>query len=165
MCADIYFLIRYLLDLIHLSVTLKLELANLPESKDQFELFRMYSDEMSIQMNCEGVLLTVTLRTADGATTTLRTDISRAGWTAGKRVTLSVTYDAHEKVVKLLFDTTVMDSKSDCRHGYINASLLQPEVRDNRHKDFMPIQFILLHARVIQPDELQNVDSILRPSD
>jgi len=153
--ADIYFLIRYLLDLIHLSVSLSLKLASLP-AEDQFELFRMYSDEISLQIDCKGTLLTVTLETTDGTTTRLQADFSQAEWIIGERGTLLVTYDAHAKIAKLFFDTKEVDSAINCQHGYIDASLLRTEVRDKRHIDFLPIQLILQYAIVVDPNELKD---------
>lgn len=160
--ADICSFIRYLLDLIHLSVTLKFEIVKLPNPDDQFELFGMRSDEMLLQVNCRGVLFTVTLQTADGTTTDVKAELDRAEWTTGKTVTLSVTYDAHTEAVELLFDTTVMDSASGCRHGCVDASLLRPQVIDGRQSEFLSIQAILLHERVVQADELRDLESFLR---
>jgi hypothetical protein len=45
---------------------------------------------------------------------------------------------------------------------YIDASLLRHERRDAKHMDFLPIQFVLVHHRVIRPEELADVDSIFR---
>jgi hypothetical protein len=89
-------------------------------------------------------------------------DLNAIGWVVGERGTLSVTYDAHAKVARLLFNTREVDSVSDCQLGYIDASLLRHERRDAKHIDFLPIQFVLVHPRVIRPGELADVDSIFR---
>ena len=159
---DIDFLIRYLLDLIHFSVTIRLMLAALPPSGVEFELIRMCNREMSLHMICRGNLVSVTLQTTDGTPTHLKADLNAVGWAVGERGTLSVTYDAHAKVARLLFNTTEVDSVSSCQLGYIDASLIRPEVRDPRHVDVLPIQFVLAHSQVIQPDELADVESIFR---
>jgi len=160
---DVDFLIRYLKDLIHFSVTIRLLLAVLPPSGVEFEVIRMSSREMSLYMICSGNLVTVTMQTADGAQNHLSADLNAIGWVVEEGGALSVTYDAHARVARLLFNTREVDSVSDCQLGYIDASLLRPELRDARHKDFLPIQFVLVHPRIIQPEELADVDSIFAP--
>ncbi len=159
---DVEFLIRYILDLVHFSVTIRLILAALPPSGVKFEVIRMCSREMSLHMICSGNLVTVTLQAIGGTPTHLNADLNAVGWAVGERGTLSVTYDAYARVARLLFNITEVDSVSGCQLGYIDASLLRPEVRDARHVDFLPIQFVLANSRVIQPDELADVDSIFR---
>jgi hypothetical protein len=116
---DIDFLIRYLLDLIHFSVTIRLLLAKLPPPEFEFEVIKMGSREMSLYMICRGNLVTVTMQTADGAQNHLSADLNAIGWVVGERGTLSVTYDAHAKVARLLFNTREVDSVSDCQLGYV----------------------------------------------
>lgn len=95
---DVDFLIRYLLDLIHFSVTIRLLLAKLPPPEFEFEVIKMGSREMSLYMICRGNLVTVTMQTADGAQNHLSVDLNAIGWVVGERGTLSVTYDARAKV-------------------------------------------------------------------
>jgi hypothetical protein len=157
---DIDFLIRYLLDLIHFSVTVRLVLATLPSSEVEFEVIKMFSPEMALQVNCSGNSLTVALQNTIGNLTHLKANLNAVGWAVGERVSLSVTYDANAGIAKLLFNKTEVDSVNDCQLGYIDASLLELEVTDARHVNFLPIQFVLLHNRVIQPHELEDIDSI-----
>lgn len=157
---DIHFLIRYIHDLLHFSVTMRLILAALPPSGVKFEVIRMYSPEMALHLICNGNLVRTTLQASDGTPTHLEADLSGIEWAVGEKGTLSVTYDAHARVARLLFNTNEVDCVSDCKLGYIDLSLLRPEILDALHKDFLPIQFVLVHNRIIQPEELADIDSI-----
>lgn len=159
---DINFLIRHILDLIHFSVTIRLVLTSLPSSGVEFEVIRMCSPEMSFILNCTGTVATASLQKSNGTPFYLKVDLTSLEWAIGERGTLSITYDAYTRVASLLYNTTEVDRISECELRYPDASLLRPEIRDERHTKFLPIQFILALDRVIQPNELADVDSIFQ---
>jgi len=152
-------LIRHLLDRIHLSITARLAIETLPASDIEFDLVTMRSAEAEVTFTCTGSILTVTLTRGSLAAGTLTTDLSAAGWEEGSAATIAVTYDARAELATLIIDTEVTDT-SHCPLGPLDASDFRPDIGNDERNSHFPLEFILVHNRVLQPQELADVESL-----
>lgn len=155
---DIHQLIRIILDEIHLSIILGLTLLSFPSQDAEFGIinFSNPKDKTVIKFLVKRQYLCSEIQSNDQITAYLQMDLQNIGWEIGSQGTIKYTYDAHQKISKLIFNNNEIDHiESDL--GVIDASLFEPQAQNlSQHSKFIVVEWASQYNRVIQPHELND---------
>lgn len=165
---DTYLLIRHVLDMLHLSVTVDLELLSVPQMDAEVSLLRLEAPEWRVAFSFEGGSLKASLVKLDSeAETTLRIPWEDLNWIPGQKAAILLSYDARHGEASLAFNGPNVVTATECRIGYVDASLLGSasfEMPEAIARPGFPGPF-LVHSRVVRPEELAHLDSLFVPAD
>jgi hypothetical protein len=165
---DTHLLIRHVLDIVHLSVTLRLQLVCLPPNDASFGLLKLTSPEWNFVFSIHNGSLVASLATpSDGAEVRVDVPLCDLNWNTGEEAAILFSYDSRASEAKLAFNTKVVATRSGCQVGSIDASLLNGdsiEMPESYVRPVFPGPY-LVHGRVVEPEELAHIDTLfIQPS-
>ena len=158
---DIGFLIRYILDQLHVSVCLRVSLREAPPTDRELELVRLHSKTLSVTMGARSGLLAASVEGASGVRATLKMDLGALPWKSQESAALALTYNAHEHVIRLVAHQVALDLVKPCDLGYVDATLLTAEFTEEDSARYLPIQCLLVHSREVQPEDLAEMEALV----
>lgn len=163
---DTYLLIRHILDMLHLSIVAQLELLSVPQMNAAFSLLRLEAPEWRVVFSFGGGSVNALLAKRDsGPETTLHIPWADLKWNPGQKGAILLSYDARFGQARLAFNGPDVVAEAKCSIGYVDASLLGLatfEMPEAIMRPGFPAQF-LVHSRVVQPEELAHLNSLVVP--